>query len=486
MKETLAQPVSYMLMAGLVIALLIPCFWQPHIEAGDFASHLYNAWLAGQIRKGTLPGLTLAHPVTNVLADWGLEALSNALGPTRAARVMAAVAVQIFFWGAFSWITVVHRRYPWMVTPFLAMLAYGLIFRFGFLNFYLSTGLTLCLMAFLWPSRWSRFYIAIPVALLAFLAHPLPLIWGILALMYVAIAERLSGKMRVLLLPTALALLILIQTGLTTLFPSRWSLAQLVDLRGILGLVGAGQFWIYGTKYLIIVAASLLLWSVLFLERVDQKSMSSDPIVHLWFLNIASFVLIPFGIQFPHYTFGLLFISERISFFVAILFCAVIGGCRYGRGMTRLSAVVAAAFFTFAYVDEKAMNLVQAQVAGLLAGLPPGQRVVVALQDTDSSRLNGLVHIGSGACIGYCFDYPNYEPATGQFRIRVAGPNAFAASTMTLVSEMESGHHIVTPLEAPLYSICPSTNPSQRFILRKLEAGDKTCLARIQATSQFF
>jgi hypothetical protein len=486
LKETLAQPVSYMLMAGLAIALLIPCFWQPHIEAGDLASHLYNAWLAGEIHKGTLPGLTLVHPVTNVLADWGLEALSNAFGPTRAARVMAAVAVQIFFWGAFSWITVVHRRYPWMITPFLAMLAYGLIFRFGFLNFYLSTGLTLCLMALLWPSRWGRFYIAIPLALLAFLAHPLPLIWGILALMYVAIAERLSGKMRVLLLPTALALLILIQTGLTALFPSRWSLAQLVDLRGILGLMGAGQFWIYGTKYLIIVAASLLLWSMLFLERVDQKSMSSDPIVHLWVLNIASFVLIPFGIQFPNYTFGLLFISERISFFVAILFCAVIGGCRYGRGMTRLSAVVAAAFFTFAYVDEKAMNLVQGQVAGLLAGLPPGQRVVVALQDTDSSRLNGLVHIGSGACIGYCFDYSNYEPATGQFRIRVAGPNPFVASTMTLVSEMESGHHIVTPLEAPLYSICPSTNPSQQFILRKLEAGEKTCLARIQATSQFF
>jgi len=140
----------------------------------------------------------------------------------------------------------------------------------------------------------------------------------------------------------------------------------------------------------------------------------------------------------------------------------------------------------FAYMDEKAMNLVQEQIAGLLASLPPGQRVVVALQDTGSNRLNGLVHIGSGACIGHCFDYPNYEPATGQFRIRVAGPNDFVASTMTLVSEMESGHHIVTPREAPLYSICPSTNPSQQFILRKLEAGDKTCLARIQATSQFF
>src|SRR5579864_483457 len=179
-----------MLMVGLIIALLIPCFWQPHIEAGDLASHLYNAWLAGQIQQGRLPGLTLAHPVTNVLADWGPQALSSAFGPDWAARVVAALAVQIFFWGAFAWISVVHRRHAWIVVPFLAMLAYGLIFRFGFLNFYLGTGLTLCLMALLWhPSR-ILFYIALPVAPLAFLAHPLPLVWGLLGLAYVAIAER--------------------------------------------------------------------------------------------------------------------------------------------------------------------------------------------------------------------------------------------------------------------------------------------------------
>src|SRR6476646_5682922 len=166
-------------MAGLVVVLTIFCIRQPPIEAGDLASHLYNAWLARQVQRGMLPGLTLAHPVTNVLADWGLQALSNAFGPDWAARVVAALAVQIFFWGAFAWITVVHRRYPWMVTPFLAMLAYGLIFRSGFLNFYLSTGLTLCLMALLWHPRWDRFSIALPVALLAFLAHPLPLVWGL-------------------------------------------------------------------------------------------------------------------------------------------------------------------------------------------------------------------------------------------------------------------------------------------------------------------
>jgi hypothetical protein len=132
------------------------------------------------------------------------------------------------------------------------------------------------------------------------------------------------------------------------------------------------------------------------------------------------------------------------------------------------------------------MNAVEAQIAAVLAGLPPGQRVVAVLQDAGSDRLNGLVHIGSGACLGHCFDYANYEAATGQFRIRVAGPNPFVVPTTNLVREMESGQHIVTPAEAPLFSICPSTNPSQQLVLRKLEAGDKTCLTRIQAAPQFF
>jgi len=37
------------LIAVVALLLLVPCFWKPHIRAGDLPSHLYNAWLAGQI-----------------------------------------------------------------------------------------------------------------------------------------------------------------------------------------------------------------------------------------------------------------------------------------------------------------------------------------------------------------------------------------------------------------------------------------------------
>jgi hypothetical protein len=486
LKETLGQRASWLLMAGLAIVLLIPCFWQPHIEAGDLSSHVYNAWLAGQIQHGEIPGLTLAHPITNVLADWALQVLSGTFGADRAERVVVAAAVQLFFWGAFSLIAAIHRRRPWIVVPFLAMLAYGLIFHFGFLNFYLSVGLTCCWMALLWRPSLRRFYIAPPVAVLALFAHPLPLVWGVLTLAYVAVAERLNEKLRVLLLPTAFSVLILIQTGLTMLFPSRWSLDQLINLEGVLGIAGAEQFWLYGNKYLVVVAGVLVIWSALFLERLDHKGMFSDPIVQLWCLNIAGFVLLPFAIQFPGYQFALLYIPQRVSLFVAILFCAVVAGGRYGRGLTRLSTLLAAAFFTFVYLDVKALNRIEAQITALVSQLPPGQRVVMMLRDSGSSRLNGLVHIGDGACLGRCFDYGNYEPSTGQFRVRALGPNGAVASTRDIVREMELGEYIVTRAEAPLYSICPSTDPARPFLLKKLAAGEKTCVISIEATPQFF
>ena len=48
---------------GISAALLLPCFWHRHIEAGDLGSHLYNAWLAQLIENGQAPGLYLATPI---------------------------------------------------------------------------------------------------------------------------------------------------------------------------------------------------------------------------------------------------------------------------------------------------------------------------------------------------------------------------------------------------------------------------------------
>ena len=50
---------NYLLVIAISLALIVPCFWHERIEAGDLASHTYNAWLAQLISEGKAPGLWL-------------------------------------------------------------------------------------------------------------------------------------------------------------------------------------------------------------------------------------------------------------------------------------------------------------------------------------------------------------------------------------------------------------------------------------------
>src|ERR1700678_745396 len=72
---------KYLLGLILVSAVaLIPCFWHPHIEAGDLASHSYNAWLASLVGQGKAAGLSIAPQTNNVLFDILLLRLGLILG----------------------------------------------------------------------------------------------------------------------------------------------------------------------------------------------------------------------------------------------------------------------------------------------------------------------------------------------------------------------------------------------------------------------
>src|SRR5271169_6208556 len=85
--------------------LLIPCFWQSRIQAGDLSSHLYNAWLATLIAQGKAPGLWIDHRTNNLLSDVALQWLLQHGGPGIAQRILASSAVLIFGWGAIAFVS---------------------------------------------------------------------------------------------------------------------------------------------------------------------------------------------------------------------------------------------------------------------------------------------------------------------------------------------------------------------------------------------
>src|SRR5207302_10035002 len=96
-------------------AVLVPCFWHRRIEAGDLASHVYNAWLAQLIEKGQAPGLYIAKQWNNVLFDVALLRTANLVGLAAAGKMVVSACGLVFSWGWFSFIRPATDHPPWFL-----------------------------------------------------------------------------------------------------------------------------------------------------------------------------------------------------------------------------------------------------------------------------------------------------------------------------------------------------------------------------------
>jgi hypothetical protein len=469
------------LIACVAAALVVPCVWQRHIESVDLPSHVYNAWLAWLITHGQVSGLKLVHPLTNVLADWILSAGFAAFGPAWAARILCVIAVEAFFWGTFAFTSVVNERLAWVMAPCLGMLSYGLIFYMGLMNFYLGTACAVWMLVALWRFSFRRLMIAVALGALGVLGNPLPVAWAICSIAYIYLTRRLPDRLVAFLPAAGTGVLVAAHFLLLRYIPSQWSFHQVTGIYGELGLTGTGQFAPFASKYFYLSLGILILFIQLFFDRVSRGVARRDAVGQLWLLGVVAFAVIPFSIWFPGYAAAFFLVPERLSLFAVILFCAWVGGVSHGHGYTRLFSVLAVAYFAFLYADQRALNRADAEITSVVSSLPPGQRVVAAVGDS-GSRLNGLERVLDWACIGRCFDYGNSEPTTRAFRVRVTGANPAVDQTGKVAFDVRYSRHTVTPAEAPLYSICPSSVPGQRFEARRLEAGEKTCRFSLPVT----
>src|SRR5271167_3627031 len=162
---------------AISIAMIVPCLWHRRIEAGDLASHVYNAWLAQLIEKGQAPGLYIVRQWNNVLFDWTLLHVANVVGFAAAEKIAVSLCVLTFFWGVFALVAAASGQPPWFLAPCIAMLAYGYAFNMGFLNYYLSLGLAAFSIALLWRGRGVERFLGLLILPFILLAHPIGFLW---------------------------------------------------------------------------------------------------------------------------------------------------------------------------------------------------------------------------------------------------------------------------------------------------------------------
>jgi len=448
--------------------LLIPCFWQSRIQATDLSSHIYNAWLASQIHQGLAPGLWIAPQSNNVLFDLVLEWLLVHVGANAAQRIAVSASVLVFGWGAILFIFRAARRNWWFAAPCVAMLSYGFIFHVGFFNFYLSMGLCLWYLAIFWETTWRIRAAILPILIVAWLAHPFPVVWAVGVSAYIALASRFQPRRRHLIFILGLAVLVSTRYILVHRYKHAWSWEQ------IYLATGANQINVFGNKYFLPYACLLFIWLLLFRRLVKTETIAAlfaTIPAQLWLLNAAAILLLPDVVMFPQFALPFGFIVQRLSLGAAVMLCAVLVSASPSKFEKLALVFVAILFFGFLYSDHRELNQLEDRIDAAISQLPPGQRVI----NTPSSnflRSFSFHHDLDRACIGHCFSYANYEPSTLQFRIRAKPGNGIVMDNYSDVAAVEAGSYVVRSSELPLYLLyqCGVRN----VCMSSLQAGDTT------------
>jgi len=446
-RDSLAStPVRVALVSLLV---LIPCFWQKHIEAVDLPSHLYNAWLAILIGESKATGLKIVFQSSNVLFDVMLSSLMRAVGPWVAEHIAVPLCVLVFVWGAFAAVCAVTRRRSWFMLAIIAMLAYGWVFQMGFMNFYLGTGLGFGAFALLWKARSWTTLCALPLIALAWTAHPLPVAWLLSVIVYTLVARKIQPRARLILTFASLAALAILRTFLLTHFATRWTAGQ------FMGMTGVDQLGVLESKYVPLEFGLLIVWLSLFARLWRRKGPArlffGIPF-QLCLIVAAAVFLLPGAILLPGYDHALRYVSERMSLVVAMSVCTLIGEATPGKTERAAIVVLTGLFFSFLYFDSRALNYVETLLEQSVAELPYGTRVVSSLCD-QRGDINLVNHTLDRACIGRCFAYANYEPPSKAFRVRVEGESPVVVSTDAASGALQLGSYVVKPRDLPLFQI---------------------------------
>jgi hypothetical protein len=455
------HPLAYVIASAL---LLLPCFWQSRIQAGDLSSHIYNAWLAQLIESGKTIGLQLAPRTTNVLFDLELSALMRAFSVAAAQRIAVSLAVLIFVWGAFYFVSRVSGRRPWFLLPVLAILAYGWTFHMGFFNMYLSLGLCFWAIGAAWDAKPAGLGIAAVLLVVAYVTHGLPVAWAVALGAYTWAARRTPAARLPQLLLAGVAAIVALKFLIENATITRWSSRQ------ALGAMAADQGWVYDDKYIVIAVGLVVLWALLFFSLWREKGSAvlfrSVPF-HFAALTAVGIAVLPTAVAVPGFQQGLTFIAERMSLALGVCYCAAVARTRLFTVPAVLAMLLMLGYFGLLYRDDRVLNGYEDRIAQAVATLH-GQRVVTGFNG-DGLRTDPFLHMVDRACLGLCYSYANYEPSTWQFRVRATGPNPIVASNYSDSFRLQTGRYVVKPSDLPLYRL--DLDATGGIIVHSLPAG---------------
>ena len=444
------------IVSAISMLLVIPCWWHRRIEAGDLASHVYNAWLAQLIEKGQAPGLYLSKQWNNILFDVALLKCANLFGMAAAEKIVVSACVLIFFWGTFALLSAVTRRAPWFLVPCLAMLAYGWTFNIGFFNYYLSLGLGFLAIALFWRERRADLFAALALSILVLLAHPQGFVWLAACVSYARLWRVLQGRAKLLLPAAAICAVVVVRVYLS----HRYETYALWDTSAPGLYLGNDQLELYSQRYYALSGVAALFGLACFtMEAVRKRKIGRlwwEPLrlpFELYGLLVFATYVLPDVVRLPLYSGWIGALAVRLTTISAVMGLCVLAFMDLKKWQAAGFGLMAVPFFVFLYQDSGVLNRMELEAEQLVSGIPFGRRVTATIWAPPDSRLPYIAHIVDRACIGRCFSYENYEPSSGEFRVRVRKGSPIAADDADASEAMQAGEYVVRPGDMPMMHI---------------------------------
>jgi hypothetical protein len=458
------------------LAMVVPCLWHRRIEAGDLGSHVYNVWLAQLIEKGQAPGLYIVRQWNNVLFDWLLLHTANIVGFAAAEKIVVSLCVLIFFWGVFSFVAAASGQPPWFLAPAIAMLAYGYSFNMGFFNYYLSLGLASFSLALLWRGRELQRLVGVLLVPVVLLAHPIGFLWLAGAALYIALWAKLPSWWKLVAPTAAVIFLFSIRSYLLhqTRFPVDWVHDPFYKM------TGADQLTLYGQRYavlgLVAFGFGVICAAVDIISRKGDVSFwqSVRLPASLYFLALVAVAMMPENLR-PSITGGWIgLLASRLTAISAIFGLYLLACLKPRKWHVAGFAACATFFFTFLYQNTLVLDRMESSAEALVSRLPFGTRVIATIWAQPGSRISFIGHIADRACIAHCFSYANYEPSSGQFRIRVRPGSPIVSASDDDTEDMQAGVYDVEDEDLPLMEMyqCDEKDLT-KLCIRDLGSGEK-------------
>ena len=242
---------------------------------------------------------------------------------------------------------------------------------------------------------------------------------------------------------------------------------------------GADQLVLYGDRYAKVAMVALAFGSVALLyDRRREKDTVSrwrfrTPL-ELWAILLFTAAMIPELIQLPQYAGPVGLPVSRLTSITAAMGLCILGHMHPRKWHFAGFAAIAAVYFALMYQDTGTLNQMEAQAEELVIKLPYGRRVTETIWPRPDWRILFVNHMVDRACIGRCFTYSNYEPASGQFRIRAYPGSPIVADSPKAAEAMEEGKYVVRTEDLPMTQIyqCDAKDFT-RLCMRDLVAGEE-------------